>query len=129
LAPATIGALTILLGNGNGTFAMSATYPTATNINTRSVAVGDFNGDNKLDLAVGNGTSPVTASSVSIYLGNGNGTFAAPAPYPTPADSRSIAVGDFNGDNKLDLAVAGGSNNVAVLLGVGDGTFAPYLTP
>src|ERR1035437_8509611 len=69
--------------------------------NSLSVAVGDFNGDGKLDLAVDNAGSPGT---VSVLLGNGDGTFQAPINSPTGTSSRSLVVGDFNGDGKLDLA-------------------------
>ncbi len=87
-----------------------------------SVAVGDFNGDGKLDLAVTNRSS----NCVSILLGNGDGTFQTQVPYPTQTSPDSVAIGDFNGDGKLDLAVAnGGSMTVSILLGNGDGTFRP----
>ena len=63
-------------------------------------------------------------NTVSVLLGNGDGTFAAKADYATGAGPRSVAVGDFNGDGKLDLATANGmANSVSVLLGNGDGTF------
>ena len=85
-----------------------------------SVAVGDFNGDGKLDLAVANEGS----DNVSILLGNGDGTFQAAVDYGAGTDPDSVAVGDFNGDGKLDLVVANDdSNNVSILLGNGDGTF------
>ena len=87
---------------------------------TLSVAVGDFNGDGKADLAVANYRS----SNVSVLLGNGNGTFQAAVNYGAGTYPHSVAVGDFNGDGKPDLAVANyGSNNVSVLLGNGNGTF------
>jgi hypothetical protein len=83
-------------------------------------AVGDFNGDGKLDLAVVNQTS----NTVSVLLGKGDGTFGPKTDFATGTAPRGIAVGDFNGDGKLDLAVANsGSNSVSILAGNGDGTF------
>src|ERR1035438_4809239 len=87
--------------------------------NSYSVAVGDFNGDGKLDLAVDNPGSPGT---VSMLLGNGDGTFQAPVNSAAGPGSHSLVVGDFNGDGKLDLAM-GANGAVTVLLGNGDGTF------
>ena len=85
-----------------------------------SVAVGNFNNDGKLDLAVAKGVS----NSVSILLGNGTGTFQAAEDYRVGNNPLSVAVGDFDGDGKLDLAVANaGSNTVSILLGNGNGTF------
>src|SRR5260370_1824784 len=85
-----------------------------------SVAVGDFNGDGKLDLAAANYNS----KSVAVLLGNGDGTFQAPLNFAVGSIPWSVAVGDFNGDGKLDLVVANHSDNtVSSLLGNGDGTF------
>ena len=66
------------------------------------MAVGDFNGDGKADLAVANASS----NNVSVLLGNGNGTFQAAVNYAAGTGPSSVAVGDFNGDGKADLAVA-----------------------
>jgi hypothetical protein len=110
--------VSILLGNGDGTFQAAANY--AAGSQPASVAVGDFNGDGKLDLAVANNIS----NNVSVLLGNGNGTFQTAVNYGAGSQPKSVAVGDFNGDGKLDLAVANNiSNNVSVLLGNGNGTF------
>jgi len=87
-----------------------------------SVAVGDFNGDGKLDLAVANSSN--LSGDVSILLGNGDGTFQAAVDYSAGSLPESVAVGDFRGDGKLDLAVANyNDNNVSILLGNGGGTF------
>jgi FG-GAP-like repeat/Abnormal spindle-like microcephaly-assoc'd, ASPM-SPD-2-Hydin/FG-GAP repeat len=95
--------------------------------NAYSVAVGDFNGDGKLDLAVANFYDNDT---VSILLGDGTGNFTL-ASSPTTGDNPySVAVGDFNGDGKLDLAVANFySNTVSVLLGDGTGNFTLASSP
>jgi hypothetical protein len=69
---------------------------------SKSVAVGDLNGDGKPDLAVANYNS----NTVSVLLGNGNGTFAAAVNYGTGSFPLSVAIGDLNGDGRLDLAVA-----------------------
>src|SRR5207244_7798754 len=83
----------------------------------RSVAVGGFNGDGTLDLAVADWGS----NTVSVLLGNGDGTFQAPLTFTTGARPSSVAAGDFNGDGSLDLAVANEDNfSVSVLLGNGD---------
>ena len=84
------------------------------------MAVGDFNGDGKQDLAVANESS----DNVSILLGGGNGTFGAATNFAAGSAPTSVAVGDFNGDGKQDLAMANAnSNNVSILLANGNGTF------
>jgi hypothetical protein len=110
--------VSILLGNGDGTFQAAVDYGAGSN--PSSVAVGDFRSDGKLDLVVANDGS----SNVSILLGNGDGSFQAAVNYGVGSAPTAVAVGDFNGDGKLDLAVANElSNNVSILLGNGDGTF------
>src|SRR5438046_12788 len=85
-----------------------------------SVAIGDFNGDGKNDLAVANNG----ANNVSILLGTGLGTFGVPANFSVGSGPESVVIGDFNGDGKSDLAVAnGGANDVSILLGTGTGSF------
>src|SRR5881397_3916039 len=97
--------------------------------NPRSVAVGDFNGDGRLDLAVTNASSYDVPGTVSVLLGNGDGTFQSALSFAAGSNPLSVAVGDVNGDGRLDLAVANYySNDVSVLLGNGDGTFQPALT-
>ncbi len=125
--------VSILLGNGDGTFQQPAGFATGA-ASAQFMAVADFNSDGALDLAVANGG---TQDSVSILLGNGDGTFQAPGVYASGGSSAAtIAVGDFNGDGAPDLAVANGCANynnlvcsssgaVGVLLGNGDGTFQP----
>jgi hypothetical protein len=123
------GNVSVLLGNGDGTFRASVNYSIGGS--PGSVVAGDFNGDGHTDLAVGNG------QTVSILLGNGDGTFKAPAQYTIGTGLQSLAVADFNGDGKADLVVAsailesGGLGDpsqlgsLVILLGNGDGTFQP----
>lgn len=112
----------ILVGNGDGTFQPATDFPLSSLINAAGIAVGDFNKDGKLDIAIAGAT--FSGPVVSVLLGNGNGTFGAEVDYPT-AGSLSVVTGDFNGDGKTDLAVGGG--DISILLGKGDGTFKPYL--
>src|SRR5258708_9227120 len=89
-----------------------------------SLALADFNGDGKLDVAVANSES----RNVTILLGDGKGglTPASGSPFPAGDHPNDIAVGDVNGDGKLDLAFANHDTHyVTVLLGDGRGGFAP----
>jgi len=115
--------IAVLLGNGNGTFVSAQFYNAPGLVN--GIAVGDFNSDGKPDLA---SISYVDAGipRASVFLGNGDGTFQPAINTQTSATPVALAVGDFNGDGKLDLAVAEnnvGSSQVEILLGNGDGTF------
>jgi hypothetical protein len=124
----------ILLGNGNGTFqpridsssfAVTGTYP-------RGWSVGDFNGDGKLDIACTLPSDSADSGAYMVLLGNGDGTFQPGIVGPAVLHySRWSAIGDFNGDGKLDLAIADGQGSgdtvgtaeLTILLGNGDGTF------
>src|SRR6266487_1245275 len=117
----------VLLGNGDGTFLAPQVTPVG--LNPWYFAVGDFNGDGKLDLAVADYGCPLDCTSspsntVTVLLGNGNGTFL-PGPSLTVGNGPAgVAVGDFNGDGKPDLAVANLNDNpLSILLGNGDGPF------
>jgi hypothetical protein len=117
----------ILLGNGDGTFQAAVSYTVGTT-DVAGVATGYFNNDAVLDLAI---TSP-SSDKVYVLLGNGDGSFRSPVAYATGnSGDHPIAVSavDFNGDNKLDLAVTNlNAKNVAILLGNGDGTFQTRVT-
>jgi len=121
------GGMALLLGNGDGTLAA----PTVFDVGPEpgQLVVADFRNDGKLDVAVSDGF----ANAVTLLLGNGDGTFAAPQRLtvgPSNSAASDLAVGDFNGDGKLDLAVIRRQgpppNKVSVLFGNGDGSFAPF---
>ena len=116
--------VTVLLGNGNGTFQT----PRVLQVQRGPlwVSVADLNGDGADDIVTANfgGTD-----TVSVLLGNNDGTFQAARNFPAGSGPSSVAAGDFDGDGRLDLAVADYyGNQAAVLRGNGDGTFqAPQL--
>jgi hypothetical protein len=113
--------VSVLLGNGDGSFQPARTYPTGTG--SVFVAEGDFNGDGILDLAVAGG---VGTNKVSVLLGNGDGSFQAPRLFSAGNNPTAVAVGDFTGSGHRDLAVANyDDNTVSVLVGNGDGSFQP----
>ncbi len=126
LAMANFGTatVTILLGNGDGTFAAPTTVSTTVS-RPNGMLAADFNGDGKLDLAIANTYS----AYVGILLGNGDGTFTSAANVSLAEGSYDLVTGDFNGDGKADLAVtSGNSPQVYIVLGNGDGTFTSAAT-
>jgi hypothetical protein len=107
--------VSVLLGKGDGTFQPHVDY-TAGNY-PQAIAVGDFNGDGKLDLALGTSASLAT---VAVLLGNGDGTFQPSVGYAVATYSGTLVVADFNHDGAPDIA--GTTGGVSVLLNTG-GTF------
>lgn len=123
-SPMSPNTVTILLGDGAGSFTRAAGSPIPVGIRPVSVAVGRYNPDGYDDLAVANADS----NTVTILLGNGAGGFAQATGSPVAAGSypASVAVGRFNNDGVVDLVIAGGDTfggEVRVLLGNGAGGF------
>ncbi len=132
----THGVVTVLLGNGNGTFQTAVTYDSGA-FQAFSVGVADVNGDGMPDIAVVN----VQSHNVGVLLGNGDGTFQPAVTYAAAGvlgnGPQSVALDDVNGDGKRDLILANcaGSGScgathgfASVLLGNGDGTFQTAVT-
>ena len=127
------GNIQIFFGKGDGTFSPGATVNAgATPV---PLAAADFNGDGKLDLAVGN----VTQNNISVVLGKGDGTFQPPLTIPVPPPTfcplgpggcgvSSLVAADVNGDGRIDVAVGLHSGTISLLLGNGDGTFKPAVS-
>ena len=108
--------LQVYLGNGDGTFSLgrSLSYNSVDLLSSNNILVGDFNGDQKLD---------VTATQ-SILFGNGDGTFqASPAIVPPNGDFAAVS-GDFNGDGKSDMAVTSSDGNLYIYLAGTTGSFS-----
>src|SRR5579863_7396405 len=115
--------VSILLGNGDGTFSASGTLTTG--VGPVAALTADFNHDGIPDLAVLNQTD----DTVSIFIGNGDGTFALKGTFATGKNPVAMVSNDFNGDAHIDIAVVNqGDNTVSILLGNGDGTFQPQKT-
>jgi FG-GAP-like repeat/FG-GAP repeat len=128
------GEVSILLGNGDGTFRPAVEY--AAGIAPTAIITADFNGDGRSDLAVVDagdidegGTYP---GGLSILLGDGGGDFSAPVEYALGQLPNALTAGDFNGDGHIDIAVVDGGggrigvtvhSGVSVLMGNGDGSF------
>jgi hypothetical protein len=102
------GTVSVLLGNGDGTFKTHVDYPSV----GVGLAVGDVNGDGKPDVA----------TTISVLLGNGDGTLQAKKDFAGDVEATVLAVGDLNGDGNADL-VSANSTNFSVFLSHGDGTF------
>jgi hypothetical protein len=116
--------VSILIGNGAGSFSTSTTFTTANN--PCSLVSHDFNNDGKKDLAIA--IEVYSVNVVSLYFGNGNGTFGAATNFSVGLCPMSINKADLNNDGKMDLITANyGANNISVLLGNGVGSFSPAL--
>ncbi len=116
--------VSVLLGDGNGSFGTATNFDVGTAVSQpSSVAVADVNGDGKPDLVTANYGS----NDASVLLGDGNGSFGTATNFPAGTNSQYshvVAVADIDGDGKPDLAIANyGSNDVSVLLGDGNGSF------
>ena len=128
-ATANSGTVSVLLGNGNGSLKAARTFFLGTK--SWAVAQSDFNGDGRQDLAV------TRFDSLAILLGAGDGTFTLSGSFATGEKPVWIAVGDLNADGFEDLMVANLNDpsgtpgmppprgQISVLLGLGDGSFAP----
>jgi len=130
LAGAGLNAVSVMLGNGDGTFRPKTDFPVGAQ--AQAVAAGDFNSDGKMDLVA---TLNSPQLSLALLTGTGTGTFNAPTFFPNTSgfDSPAIVATDLNGDGKLDLVVmhtiacftapCRAARSITVLVGNGNGTF------
>jgi hypothetical protein len=125
--------LSLLKGNGDGTFGAAVNFPNTSGFDSPAVAAVDLDNDGKLDVVVAHEiacyTAPCVASElISVMIGNGDGTFRPSREIRVGRGMAEIAVGDYNRDGFKDLALAGTQGQVYRLYGVGDGTFVQQPT-
>jgi FG-GAP-like repeat len=120
------GSVSVLLGNGDGTFIAQPVVSPAGTYYPSALAVGDFNHDGKLDLVAA--IELDTGFAVEMMLGNGDGSFQSPIIImQTNGSINYLEAIDVNGDGNLDVMVSnGGLGVIAIAMGTGQGTF---LTP
>lgn len=121
IANADDSAVTILLNDGHGQFSPATGSPFFSNQNPNDIAIADFNHDGFPDLAIAN----TEIAELTLLLGNGKGGFtqAPHSPYKVHArpHTHGIAVADFNGDGRLDMATDDwGENKVSIIFGDSD---------
>jgi len=110
----------VFLGNGHGRFRRQII--SQIDADPYAFAIGDFNGDGILDIAAALGGCGGAPHQLEVALGNGDGTFQPHQTYSSGMEPEGVAVGDFDGDGKIDLVV-NSSDNQYLWLGNGDGTF------
>jgi len=118
--------VSVLVGDGDGTFQPAVDYSVGTGTNPRSVAWSDFNGDGFCDLAVANSSGGTNnAGNLAILLGNGDGTFQPAANYDTlGSEPVALTTGPFDSNQSQDVAVANfASSSVTIFLNDGNGGF------
>ena len=125
--------VSLLRGNGDGTFAAPVTFPNTSGFDSPAVDAVDLDNDGKLDVVVAHQIACYVAPCVvtdllSVMLGNGDGTFEPSREIPVGRGMSEIAVGDFDRDGFKDLAIGGTQGKVYLLRGVGDGTFVQQPT-
>ena len=111
------GSVLVFFGKGDGTFRKPDVYKQAGQ--PYGIAAGDFNGDRHPDLAV----AEDSGGSVAILMNNGRGKFKLTGTYPTDQEADYVVVADLDHNGMLDLVVSNAAQDIAVLLGNGDGTF------
>ncbi|HBC46837.1 MAG TPA: hypothetical protein DEO84_01580 [candidate division Zixibacteria bacterium] len=120
VANGLMSTVSVLYGNGDGTFQNYVEFPLFGSNGAVAVAGADFNGDSYLDLTVASHNS----NNITVLFNNGSGIFGSQLSYAAGQGPRSVCPADLDGDGDIDLAVSNeNSDNVSVLLNSGDGTF------
>ena len=117
----TRGDVSILLGQGDGSFGSAQGYPVSDRVGF--LRLQDLNGDGDLDIV-----AAITPSRgeglIEVLMGQGDGTFSGPSSYPAGDTPSSVDVDDLDGDGVPDIAAANYfSEDISILIGNGDGTF------
>ena len=124
IAVGALSGVSVLLNQGNGTFAAHVNYPGPGTKELQGIVAADFNGDGKRDIAV----VEYTSAKVHVRFNTGAGVLGSVASYTTVSAPTGLATGDVTGDGKPDLVVANRySDSVSLLKNLGNGTFAPKL--
>lgn len=120
--------LALLTGNGDGTFNAPVHFPNTSGFDSPAIVATDLDNDTRLDVVLAHAftcrTAPcLVGRTITVFLGVGDGTFQPPFEMEVGTGMSRIAVGDFNQDRIKDLAIAGSSSRLYLLLGIGNGTF------
>jgi hypothetical protein len=122
------GTISILQGNGDGTFQNPTTVQLPAGFEPTAMATDDFNGDGHTDLVVTSTNAAGTAGEVSILLGNGDGTFQPAISAPTGILPVSVVVANFHNaiaGSNVDVAVSNqADNSISIFQINSDGTFS-----